>query len=93
MAVASMRAVHLGSSFGASVVDQVACSSVCGESLRCSSSSSAGAPLRLQQKTALLQPVSVLLAAQLDIFGCIGKGFRSRCGVFSFVHFFLCLPL
>lgn len=67
MAVASMRAVHLRSTFGVSEGASFGSSSVFGESLRCSSSgsSSAGASLFLQ-KTAL-QPVSVVLAAQLDV--------------------------
>jgi hypothetical protein len=58
MAVASMRAVHLGSSFGAAVVDPGASalgtgrSSVFGDSLRCSS----GGTLRLHKTVS--QPVS-----------------------------------
>jgi len=66
MAVASMRAVHFVSTFGASLEASFGSSSVFGESLRCNGSN-AGAPVRLQQKTVLLQPVSAVLAAQ---FGC-----------------------
>jgi hypothetical protein len=96
MATASMRAVHLASSFGAAVADPAlgtGSSSVFGDSLRCSSSSSAGGSLRLRKTVS--QPVnSRLLAPQLVLGDCIVVKALvevAACFVSSFSSLFLVL--